>query len=142
MIVCEKPTPGLLDMPGVTSEQVGSTEFYGLTRPGRSVSLFPPRIFVVQNCLDHERPNRKFLEGDKVPGQDRIQLVDAVRHGNKLFQLLSPFFPCLHYCCQFHALGLYQVAMSLLAGRQVLGPLLEQLQPAQHQGILKFLRPA
>ena len=43
------------------------------------------RIFVVQYGFDQKCSNRKFLEGDEVPGQDPIQPVDAVRHGGKLF---------------------------------------------------------
>jgi hypothetical protein len=50
-----------------------------------------------------------FFERDEIPGQDRIQLVDAVRHGCKQFQLLSPFFPCLHDCFHVHALIVGQV---------------------------------
>jgi hypothetical protein len=51
---------------------------------------------VFQYRFDHEYRHRKFREGDEVPGQDQIQLVNAVRHGGKLFQLIAPFFPCLH----------------------------------------------
>jgi hypothetical protein len=35
-------------------------------------------------------------EGDEVPGQDRIQLVDAIRRGRKPLQLAPAFFLCLH----------------------------------------------
>jgi hypothetical protein len=92
-----KPDPGLLDMPGVTPEQVG--RFYRLSRPGGSGSLIPLRVFVVQYGFDQECPNREFLEGDEVPGQDQIQLVNAVRRGRKLSQLVPPLFPPLYDCC-------------------------------------------
>jgi hypothetical protein len=59
MIVCGKPTRRLLDMQGVTPEQVNRFYrlLYGLTRAGHSVSLFPLRILVVQYRFDHECPD-------------------------------------------------------------------------------------
>ena len=84
------------------SRAVDSTGICGLRRPGTLTPLSFLRVFVAQDGLDHQCPNREFLEGDEVPGQDRIQLVDAVRRGPKSFQLAPAFFLRLHGCRQFY----------------------------------------
>src|SRR5947209_214150 len=52
-----------------------------------SSRLSVTRVFVVQDGLDHQHPDRELSEGDKVPCQDRVQLVDPVRRGREPLQL-------------------------------------------------------
>jgi hypothetical protein len=53
-------------------------------------------IFVSQYRLDHQRPDRQFVEVNEMPHQNQVHLVDAVRHGGKPLQILPAFIPCLH----------------------------------------------
>src|SRR4051794_41670574 len=50
-------------------------------RPPRS-TLFPyTTLFRSEDRLDQEGADRELAEGDLVPGQDRVDLADAVRAG-------------------------------------------------------------